>query len=364
MKLLDDNNIIIQKSFIKNSNSSDWVRFSNEFFNDFLIENDSFIDIPINALRVIFNIISIVSNEQFRPEDRPRQLSLFEEEFETDNNIFARFTIKNSKISPSRTPRQIINAFEFLVKFKMDWYISENSKGEKIRSFGGLITNPSYNERGKTSFLVSSYWLKKIVVISQYNRVLFNLVYNIKNNKHILFALWLKKLPKEGTEIRLETLNKKFKLNYKKTGDFCSKFLRNTRKMLDKYSDISFNYSYKSNKILIIPFYVKKVDDDSISENTKSLISKNQRIRYFIVRHKLDKSVASLFISEYQNLPRSRVLIEEAYSKFIKFCRKNKIKATVYENKEFLEQIQKFLIASYEKTPTGKMFPNSHPRIL
>ena len=38
---------------------------------------------------VIFNIISIISSEQFRPEDRPKQLSLFDEEFETENNIFA-----------------------------------------------------------------------------------------------------------------------------------------------------------------------------------------------------------------------------------------------------------------------------------
>jgi hypothetical protein len=174
----------------------------------------------------------------------------------------------------------------------------------------------------------------------------------------------LYKLPKEGTEIKLETLNKKFKLNYKKAGDFCSKFLRNAKIVLDRYSDISFNYSYKLNKITIVPYLAKKVEDQTISENSKFLISKNQRIRYFVVRYKLEINIASLFISEYQNQPRSRVLIEEAYTNFIKFCKKNKIKATVYENKEFLEQIQKFLIASYEKTPTGKMFPNSFPRIL
>ncbi len=364
MSILDKKSLIIKKSFTKDSISSDWVRFPNEFFNDFLIEDDSFIDVPINALRVIFNIISIVSNEQFRPEDRPRQLSLFEDEFETDNNIFAQLTIKNDKISPSRSTNQIVKAFEFLVKYKMDWYVSENSKGDKIKTYGGLISHPSYSERGKTSFLISSFWLKKIFVISEYNYVLYNLVYNIKNNKQILFAIWLSRIPKEGTEIKLETINKKFRLNYKTTGDFCSKFLRNTRVILDKYSNISFNYSYKLNKILIIPYYVKKIDDESISLDSKLLISKSQRIRYYIVRHKLDVNIASLFISEYKNQPRSRVLIEEAYNNFIKFCRKNKVKATVYENKEFLEQIQKFIISSYDKTPTGKMFPNSYPRIL
>jgi hypothetical protein len=162
----------------------------------------------------------------------------------------------------------------------------------------------------------------------------------------------------------LETLNKKFKLNYKKAGDFCSKFLRNAKIVLDRYSDISFNYSYKLNKITIVPYLAKKVEDQTISESSKLLISKNQRITYFTIRHKLDLNTASLFISEYKNQPRNRVLIDEAYNDFIKFCRKNKIKATVYQNKEFLEQIQKFLITSYEKTRTGKMFSNSFPRIL
>ena len=335
MSILDKKRIIIKKSFNKDSISSDWIRFPNEFFNDFLIEDDSFIDVPINALRVIFNIISIVGNEQFRPEDRPRQLSLFEEEFETDNNIFAQLTIKNDKISPSRSTHQIIQAFEFLVRYKMNWHVSENSKGEKIKTFGGLISHPSYSERGKTSFLISSFWLKKIIVISKYNNVLYNLVYNVKNNKHILFALWLYKLPKEGTELKLETLNKKFRLNYKNTGDFCSKFLRNARIILDKYSNISFNYSYKLNKILIIPYYVKKINDESISLDSKLSISKSQRIRYFMTRHKLDENIASHFISEYKNQPRSRLLIEEAYNNFIKFCRKIKLKQRFMKIKIF-----------------------------
>jgi hypothetical protein len=63
---------------------------------------------------VIFNIISIISNEQFRPEDRPKQLSLFDEEFETDHNIFASMKIRNSKISPSGSTKQVIDAYEFL----------------------------------------------------------------------------------------------------------------------------------------------------------------------------------------------------------------------------------------------------------
>ena len=59
------------------------IRFGNQFVDDFIFEDHQAADIPINALRVIFNIISIIGNEQFQPEIRPKQLSLFDEEFET-----------------------------------------------------------------------------------------------------------------------------------------------------------------------------------------------------------------------------------------------------------------------------------------
>jgi hypothetical protein len=107
---------------------------------------------------VIFNIISIISNEQFRPEDRPKQLSLFDEEFETDHNIFAAMKIRNSKISPSGSTKQVIDAYEFLAKFKMGWYKSVNSRKE-IKTFGGLILHPVMTTR-IYKFFISSYWLK------------------------------------------------------------------------------------------------------------------------------------------------------------------------------------------------------------
>ena len=119
---------IVRKEF-HSENLQERIRLGNHFVDDFIFENNQITDIPINALRVIFNIISIISNEQFRPEDRPKQLSLFDEEFETENNVFASMKIRNSKISPSGSIRQVIEAYEFLAKFKMGWYKSLNSKG-------------------------------------------------------------------------------------------------------------------------------------------------------------------------------------------------------------------------------------------
>ena len=245
---------LIRKIFEnKNEKISDRIRLGNHFVDDYIFDDSEAADIPINALRVIFNIISIISNEQFRPEDRPKQLSLFDEEFETENNIFASIKIRNSKISPSGSTKQVVEAYEFLAKFKMGWYKSLNSKGKEIKTFGGLISTPSYDQRGFTSFLISSYWLKKLLVIPEYNYILYNLVYNVRNNKHIIFAIWLSKIPENGTVLKLSTLNKKFGLNYKNANDFCFKFLKPAKTSLNKFNILSFNYRYKADQIFIIP---------------------------------------------------------------------------------------------------------------
>jgi hypothetical protein len=153
MSLQDSSQKIIRKEF-KNERIPESIRIGNHFVDDFIFdENSQAANIPINALRVIFNIISIISNEQFRPEDRPKQLSLFDDDFETENNTFALLKIKNSKISPSGSTKQVINAYEFLAKFKMGWYKSQNRKGKEIKTFAGLISTPTYDERGYTSFL-------------------------------------------------------------------------------------------------------------------------------------------------------------------------------------------------------------------
>lgn len=210
-----DFRLIRNKFEVKNEFSQERIRIGNRFVDDFIFDDNEAADIPINALRVIFNIISIISNEQFRPQDRPKQLSLFDEEFETDNNIFASIRIRNSKISPSGSTQQVVDAYEFLARFKMGWYKSLNSKGKEIKTFGGLISTPSYDKRGYTTFLVSSYWLKKLLVIPEYNYILYNLVYNVRNNKHIIFAIWLSKIPESGTVLKLSTLNKNLDLTIK-----------------------------------------------------------------------------------------------------------------------------------------------------
>ena len=354
---------------------SDRIRLGNQFVDDFIFDDSEAADIPINALRVIFNIISIISNEQFRPQDRPKQLSLFDEEFETENNIFASIKIKNSRISPSGSTKQVIEAYEFLAKFKMGWYKSVNSKGKEIKTFGGLISTPSYDKRGYTTFLVSSYWLKKLLVIPEYNYVLYNLVYNVRNNKHIIFAIWLSKLPKNGTVLKLSTLNKKFGLNYKTTKDFCFKFLKPVRISLNTFNTLSFNYTYQKDSIFIIPFLSNLSLNYNLSINIKNQLDSSEtnavpaekitrRLIYFKKRYGLEENQILQFSHQYRNIPQTRELIEKAFREFIRINRLKRIKSTIFQGKKFLYEIQELIIQIYQSTKMGKLFPNGYPIIV
>ena len=368
---------LVRKKFEDKSDKvPDKIRLGNHFVDDFIFEDHQAANIPINALRVIFNIISIISSEQFRPEDRPKQLSLFDEEFETENNIFASIKIRNSKISPSGSTKQVVDAYEFLAKFKMAWYKSLNSKGKEIKTFGGLISTPSYDQRGFTSFLISSYWLKRLMIIPEYNYILYNLVYNIRNNKHIIFAIWLSKLPDNGTVLKLSTLNKKFGLNYKTTKDFCFKFLKPARIGLNTFNTLSFNYTYNKDSIFIIPFLTRTILENKSAVYTRELpfessgtnIAQSKRITrrliYFKKRYGLQENEMLQFSHQYRNIPQTRDLIEKAFKEFIRINRLKKVKSTVFQGKEFLNEIQSLIIQIYQRTKMGDLLPKGYPIIV
>lgn len=339
------------------------IRLGNGFVDDFIFEDQEAADIPINALRVIFNIIATISSEQFRPEDRPQQLCLFEEEFETENNIFTSMKIRNLKISPSGSSRQVIDAYEFLAKFRMGWYTSLNSKGREIRTFGGLISTPSYEDRGYTSFLISSYWLKKLMVIPEYNYVLYNLVYNIRNNKHIIFAIWLSKIPPTGTALKLSTLNRKFGLNYKTANDLCFKFLKPARLNLDRFNSLSFHFKYKGEMISIMPYSTDAVPEKRM-EPDKSPIDITRRLRYFRKRYGLREDEMLQFSYQYRNIVQTRELIENAFKELIRTSRLRGKSSTEFQGRGFLIEIQENMIKLYRESKTGKLLPNGYPVIL
>lgn len=356
---------IIRKEFESSSGKlPDKIRLGNHFVDDFIFENNEAADIPINALRVIFNIVSIIGNEQFRPTDRPHQLTLFDDEFETENNTFASLKIKNSKISPSGSTKQVVAAYEFLAKFKMSWYKSPNSKGKEIKTFGGLISIPSYECRGYTTFLISSYWLKKLMVIPEYNYILFNLVYNIRNNKHIIFAIWLSKIPATGTTLKLQTFNKKFGLNYKSANDFCFKFLKPARINFDRYNNLSFNFKCSRDLISIYPYDTIKIETVKNLSEQNNQVDITRRLNYFKNRYRLQEDQVVQFEYQYRNISQTRELIEKSFREFIRINRMKGRPSTNFTGKAFLNEIQILIKDFYGNTKIGQLLPNGYPVII
>ncbi|MDY3538172.1 hypothetical protein PG275_09185 [Riemerella anatipestifer] len=349
----------IKKEY-KETSPSEILRFGNNFIDEFLLDNDA-IEIPINALKIIFNVVSTLRNEQFQSNTQPQQLKLFEDEFASEHNSYAVMKVKNSLITSNS--KVLKDTYKFLENYKKDWYEFITSEGKKVKALGGLISNVFYEENGYTTFLISSYWLKKIIDIPTYNHTLYNMVYRVRSNKHILFWFWLSKVPNEGTKILRSKLNEMYGINYSNSKDLCGKFLKPIRENLNKYSHISFNYSIEKDLIHIKPYAVKNISDIAFSEEIKGKVKNNYKIRYFKDRHCLKETDIKGIAYIFNNIEDDKALLLKAYKCFVKYCRANNKKATEYTGQTFIETLQEFIKLEYLKSETGKKYPNAYPRI-
>ena len=107
---------IFRRSY-KNLTKTEIIRLGNSFVDDFLFEDNKAVNIPINALRAIFNIAADLRNEQLRPQDRPMQLSLFEEEFEPLKTVLKKKTYFAEKLNYEQ-PQPLSQPFPFFLEEK------------------------------------------------------------------------------------------------------------------------------------------------------------------------------------------------------------------------------------------------------
>ena len=107
---------IFRRSY-KNLTKTEIIRLGNSFVDDFLFEDNKAVNIPINALRAIFNIAADLRNEQLRPQDRPMQLSLFEEEFEPLKTVLKKKNYFAEKLNYEQ-PQPLSQPFPFFLEEK------------------------------------------------------------------------------------------------------------------------------------------------------------------------------------------------------------------------------------------------------
>ena len=70
------------------------------------------------------------------------------------------------------------------------------------------------------------------------------------------------------------------------------------------------------------------------------------------------------FSHQYRNMPQTRDLIEKAFKEFIRINRLKKVKSTVFQGKEFLNEIQSLIIQIYQRTKMGELLPKGYPIIV
>lgn len=354
---------INEKKEYQNRKSSDIVNFPVQFRKGHLslLDNQELVNAPISAVRIIWKILNDLSYDQYIPGMQPAQLSLFENEFKSENNTYARFTFPVSQINKNKDYNKIKKGLEFLSEYKKKWHKFKGKDGKTISTYGGLIYSPTISKNNIT-FLIPNFFLKDLVEISNYNTALYQIPWVLNKAKQVLFYLWLLELPDKGTKVRFDTLQRTYDYNYKNANVFAKNFLKNIKTILDKKSNLSFNYSIKGEYITIAPYPVKKLDLD-LEEKTISNQKITQKLHYWKVRHDLEKKHIDVFKSLINIDPLVFRFFTQSYNEFVKECRKNKTVAGDIKGDVFLSVFQESIKQYYGTTPWAEKAPSGYPKI-
>lgn len=357
--------IPIEKRHYQGKKKSDIVNVPVNLRRNFLSpqKNNEILDAPVSATRIIFKILNDISNDQFRGSNKNqiKQLSLFEDEFKTEHNTYARFTFKVSEIAEKNDYSNVKKGLEFLENFKKGWNESINGKGKKIKSYGGFITNSNISE-GKISFLMSSYWLEQVITIERYNPAYTEIAWKFTKSKQVLFYLWLLELKDEGTSVGFKRLQEAYGYNYINANTYAKNVLKSLKIVLDKYSNRSFNYSVKGEFINIVPYYTKDTEIIVTKETSKNqeII---QKLNYWKQRHKLDKYnidiLKSLINIDYSNFK----LFQKSYSNILQSYKEQKKPITELKGNDFIKLFQSEIITTYQNSTWGGITKNGYPTI-
>ena len=361
----EDRNIL--KTFTSvNKKTPEEVAINNSLTKFFLNDNEKkLIDAPMECWRILFLILGAVKNSQVSVT-REVQLKLFEEEFLTKSNSFFSIKLQTRQINFQQKKERIKFAVDYLQKHFTHWVEDYNFQNKPVQSKLSLIEKPSFT-RGNLYFESSVYWLEKFVVLRDFNSVLFELPFKLFNSKYLFFALNLELLPVDVfTPFKLETLNNRFNLDYKKKSDFARLFLNPLRCELNKINKKSFQFKIENNLILIMPYHLKKIDENELklSYQLKEKIKDKYTYFYWKKRHKLSDSEIEKIKYYFERKTEEKIELEIAYKDFVRDCKQKKIKTTEFVSVEFLKELQKHIINNYKNSKASKLFPNGYLTIV
>ncbi len=353
------------KRHFVNKKDGDVVNLPINFRREYLSPSDSseILEMPITGLRIIFKVLNLISNHQFRREnERQRQLMLdFENEFRVEDNICARFTFPVKDVEKHRNYKKIEYALGKLESYKKEWHKSKNAKGEIIKSLGGLIKEPQIS-KGNITFLVPTYWLERLISLESYNQIIHSISYSVSNTKQFLFYLWLEEIPKNGTRISFDKIQRTYQYEYKKTYDFVKFVLMPMRKIFDAEAPLSFNYKVEGDLIHIIPYLTVNSEMILKSKTARSIKSK-QRLEYWTKRHQLTKVQAERIKTAMKTDDGVLNLFNSAYNCFKAKCKEDSRTTVSFKASKFINKFQSCIEDVYSNSKMGEIAPKGFPMI-
>jgi hypothetical protein len=338
--------------------------------------NKNILEMPSSAFKIFFKILGNVKGCQFQKnEEQSRQYTLFKEEYVNIHNTYAEFEFPVKEINEHYDYENIRRGLDYLEELNKGWYKSIKGNGEEMAIKGGFIHQPIIT-RGKICFFISGYFMEKILVMEYYNKINYQLPWILSSGKHIMFALWIAQLKKEGTTITFEYFQSKFEYNYTNLKGLTINVLKKVKVLLDQYGPTSYNYSIEQGKINFIPYQVSvkaieqnKKDDDKEITFTKRDVTR--KLSYWKDRYKLsDQSIQNLKKIIKQDSGSFKMFIR-AYKSFLAEVRqlkkKNKqVKAVDYKGDQFIHKLQEHIEIEWKKSYFMKIdsMKNAWPRIV
>ena len=196
---------------IPTKENTDLVNISNNFLEFFKTEEGNFnTDLSIHAGRIVMKIMSDLREDAYNYTNNINGYrTLFDQDLDSEFNSYASFKFKTSEISKSKNTVHVKNALDYLSNYDLKWREAINEKGIRVNTKVGFISNPTFSS-GYIAFNIPKYWLTRLLDNKSFNKMLYDLVFKIKSNKHYLFNIWLLTLKPSGTKIKLETINQYF----------------------------------------------------------------------------------------------------------------------------------------------------------
>lgn len=281
------------------------VLISNDFREILISQETSIIE-----QRIITMILSAIKDEQslfinVKPpigDVSVKQLS-FDDYFEGwAHQGVVDFTVSINDINPSRKMKNSVIQEALVNMTNINWL---RLKDESINGFKAVpfILEPSWNKKN-LFFKMDKAVLKHLLNMTQYYSIKKDLSFNTSTNNTLRFLMWIVKFKKLGGITKeYSQLLKELSIpvnKYEGYYRFERDFLIRVKADLDKFNDISFNYSYKEGHYHFVIYNTQNaVGYDDKFPNIDDL-QVDRALKYLKKQRELDDSQLRIMKKLYQ----------------------------------------------------------------